>query len=208
MTHDQCVRLRWLRLLLLLAALLVLTPALARNVEGIRFDDNATVAGQELKLNGAGIRFKAIVKVYAAGLYLTERCTSLAEVLDVGGARRVRIVLMRDVSREDFRHAVLDGMQKNNERRVRTRLAPQLARLSELLGVGMDLKTGDVLIADWIPGVGTVFLLNGQKFGEPLPDLVFFNALLKIWLGGNPVDAGLKRLMLGEIPDEALRSDW
>ncbi|EGF32875.1 Hypothetical protein IMCC9480_1715 [Oxalobacteraceae bacterium IMCC9480] len=194
------------RLILLLGACLALAPAptLARNVDGIRFDDRATVAGQELRLNGAGIRFKAVFKVYAAGLYLTNRCASLPEVLAVGGARRVRIVLLRDIGSEEFRQSFLGAIQRNNERSEKNRLAPQLVRLSEQLGAGADLKSGDVLIADWVPGIGTSFLRNGQQFGEPLPDLAFFNAVLRIWLGDKPVDAGLKRLMLGEIPDDVL----
>ena len=144
--------------------------------------------------------------MYAAGLYLTERRGSLPDVLAVGGARRIRIVLLRDIGSEEFRQSFLDGIQKNSERSEKSRLAAQLVRLSELFGGGADLKRGDVLIADWLPGVGTQFLVNGQKFGEPLPDLAFFNAVLKIWLGDKPVDAGLKRLMLGEIPDEMMRS--
>ncbi len=192
---------------LFLAVALVLLPVtvLAATVDGIRFDDSVTVAGQELKLNGAGFRFKAIFKAYAAGLYLTERCTSLPEVLAVGGARRVRLVLLRDVSSEAFRQAFLDGIRKNIERSERTRLASQLVRLNTLLGESAGLRNGDVLVADWIPGVGTVFQLNGQKFGDPFPDLVFFNAILKIWLGDKPADAGLKRLLLGEIPDDIVR---
>ena len=192
---------------LFLAVALALLPVtvLAATVDGIRFDDSVTVAGQELKLNGAGFRFKAIFKAYAAGLYLTERCTSLPEVLAVGGARRVRLVLLRDVSSEAFRQAFLDGIRKNIERSERTRLASQLVRLNTLLGESAGLRNGDVLLADWIPGVGTVFQLNGQKFGDPFPDLVFFNAILKIWLGDKPADAGLKRLLLGEIPDDIVR---
>lgn len=192
---------------LFLAVALALLPVtvLAATVDGIRFDDSVTVAGQELKLNGAGFRFKAIFKAYAAGLYLTERCTSLPEVLAVGGARRVRLVLLRDVSSEAFRQAFLDGIRKNIERSERTRLASQLVRLNTLLGESAGLRNGDVLVADWIPGVGTVFQLNGQKFGDPFPDLVFFNAILKIWLGDKPADAGLKRLLLGEIPDDIVR---
>ncbi|MDY7576053.1 chalcone isomerase family protein [Actimicrobium sp. CCI2.3] len=205
MTVRQFMRMLLFALIALAALVPVTVPA--ANVDGIRFDDSVTVAGQELKLNGAGFRFKAIFKAYAAGLYLVERCTTLPEVVAVGGARRVRIVLLRDVSSEAFRQAFLDGIRKNMDRSERTRLASQLVRLNTQLGASAGLRNGDVLVADWIPGVGTVFLLNGQKFGEPLPDLAFFNAILKIWLGDKPADAGLKRLMLGDIPDETLRDE-
>jgi hypothetical protein len=42
----------------------------AIDVNGIKFEDLAKVGGKELKLNGAGMRTKLVIKVYAAGLYL------------------------------------------------------------------------------------------------------------------------------------------
>jgi hypothetical protein len=50
---------------------------------------------------------------------------------------------------------------------------------------------------DWVPGTGTVMTLNGKSVSEPLPDIGFYNALLKIWLGDKPVDTSLKPLLLG-----------
>ena len=40
---------------------------------GVKFDPRVTVQGQSLQLNGAGVRYKAIFKVYAAGLYLPQK---------------------------------------------------------------------------------------------------------------------------------------
>jgi len=51
---------------------------------------------------------------------------------------------------------------------------------------------------DWIPGTGTQCMLNGKKVGEVLPDLAFYNAILRIWLGDKPADSSLKAAMLGE----------
>ena len=44
-----------------------------RSVKSAKFEDNLQVAGQNLVLNGAGVRVKIIVDVYAAGLYLPAR---------------------------------------------------------------------------------------------------------------------------------------
>jgi hypothetical protein len=52
-------------------ALAVATPALARNVAGVEFPDSIDVGGQKLVLNGAGLRKKFIIKVYAGGLYVS-----------------------------------------------------------------------------------------------------------------------------------------
>jgi hypothetical protein len=47
--------------------------ASAADVAGIRLDERTTLGTCNLVLNGAGLRRKAIFKVYVAGLYLTEK---------------------------------------------------------------------------------------------------------------------------------------
>lgn len=169
----------------------------ATDVAGVKFEDSASVAGQTLKLNGAGIRTKVIFKVYALGLYLPEKKTSTAEVLASQGPRRVQIVSMRDLSSEDFGDAFMKGLNANTDQAERTRLLPQTKAFGEMFGAIPGLKKGDVLIVDWIPGVGTQCQLNGKKIGETVPDVAFYNAILRIWIGDNPADSSLKPKLLG-----------
>ena len=61
-----------------------------------------------------------------------------------------------------------------------------------------ELKQGDVLNLDWVPGSGMVVVLNGKKILEPMNDAGFYNAVLRIWLGSKPVDDKLKRQLLSE----------
>ena len=51
---------------------------------------------------------------------------------------------------------------------------------------------------DWVPGQGTVCTVNGKVTGEVLPDIAFYNAVLRIWLGDTPVQDDLKDAMLGK----------
>lgn len=60
------------------------------------------------------------------------------------------------------------------------------------------VKKGDVTTLDWIPGKGTLVSVNGKPIGDYLPDLAFNQAVMRIWLGGNPPQANLKSAMLGE----------
>ncbi|MGB9990422.1 chalcone isomerase family protein [Pseudoduganella rhizocola] len=169
----------------------------ATDVAGVKFEDSASVAGQTLKLNGAGIRTKVIFKVYALGLYLPEKKTGTAEVLASQGPRRVQIVSLRDLSSEDFGDAFMKGLNANTDQAERTRLLPQTKAFGEMFGAIPGLKKGDVLIVDWVPGVGTQCQLNGKKIGETVPDLAFYNAILRIWIGDNPADSSLKPKLLG-----------
>ncbi|WP_325399609.1 chalcone isomerase family protein [Undibacterium sp.] len=172
-------------------------------VAGVKLDDTAHVANTELKLNGAGIRWKAIFKVYVAALYIKERKTTVADVLALPGPRRVTIVMLRDVSNEEFGRGFMSGIQQNTEKSEKMKLTSQFLRFGELFASVPELKKGDVMVLDWIPNVGSVVSLNGKKMGEPYPDILFNNALLRIWLGESPVDRSLKKAMLGDTEDRS-----
>jgi hypothetical protein len=186
---------------LLAAALLACTlgqPAFAAEINGVKFADTAQVAGRELKLNGLGMRTKLFVKVYAAGLYLPEKKREVAEVLKLDGPRRVTLVMMRDVSSEDFGKAYMDGLDANLEPAEKARLASHIAKVGDMFGRMEGLKKGDVVTLDWVPGTGSVYEVNGKRISAPIPDLDYYNAMLRIWLGNKPVDGSLKTQLLGK----------
>lgn len=169
----------------------------AVEVAGVKFDDGVTVAGKELKLNGAGLRTKLIFKVYAAALYLPEKKTLVADVLAAPGPRRVTLVMMRDLTSDEFGKAFMDGLNANTDKAERTKILPQTMKFGEMFAQIPGLKKGDTLTVDFIPGEGTLCQLNGRKVGEVTPDVAFYNAILKIWIGDQPVDASLKPALLG-----------
>lgn len=182
----------------ILAGSFCLPARAAVEVAGVKFDDSIKVAGSELKLNGAGVRTKVIFKVYAAGLYLTEKKTSVADVLATSGPRRVAITMLREVSSEDFGKAFMDGLNNNTDKNERTRILPQTTKFGEVFAQIPALKKGDQLTLDWTPNEGTQCYLNGKKIGELMPEVAFYNAVLRIWLGEHPVDSSLKPALLGE----------
>ena len=183
----------------LAAAMLVGLPAFAAvDVAGVKFDDTITVGGQPLVLNGAGLRTKVIFKVYAAALYLSEKKTTVPDVLAVAGPRRVAITMLREVSSEDFGKAFTDGLNANTLPAERNKILPQIMKFGEIFAQTPMLKKGDQLSLDWTPGEGTQCYLNGKKIGELMPDQAFYNAVLRIWLGDKPVDSSLKPALLGE----------
>ena len=47
--------------------------AMAAEVAGVKLDDSISLGGKTLVLNGAGVRTRAVFKVYAMGLYLTKK---------------------------------------------------------------------------------------------------------------------------------------
>ena len=174
-------------------------PALAVDVGGVKLDDTVQLANQALKLNGAGVRYKLIFKVYTIALYLPEKKSQLAEILALPGPRRLEIVMLRDISSDDLGKSFMEGLNRTSDQADRTRLLSQTMQLGAMFEMVPGLKKGDMLTVDWLPEEGTLCRLNGKQLGEKVPDLAFYNALLKIWIGAHPADSLLRAHLLGDM---------
>lgn len=187
------------KLLTLASGLLALSqPVDAAEVAGVKLDDTVRLANADLKLNGAGVRFKSVFKVYVAGLYLTEKKASVPELLATSGPKRMSLVLLRDVGANQFGQSFMDGISHNSSKSDTAKMIDQMIKFGEMFSKVLEFKKGDVILMDWLPGTGTVVSVNGKKMAEPFPDVAFYNALMRIWLGERPADATLKRQLLGE----------
>ena len=185
------------------AALLVITwPALAQNdavlVEGQAFARRAKVAGQDLLLNGTGVRAVAWFKGYAAGLYLASRCTTAAQAVALAGAKRLQMRMLQEVPAAEFVKAFRKGIERNAAAAELPRLAERMARFEALItGIG-KVRKGDRVDLDFEPGRGTAFSLNGTLRGEPIEGDDFYAALLRSFVGERPYDNMLRAGLLGE----------
>lgn len=175
-------------------------PAVAAEVAGIKYADTLKVGGKELQLNGLGTRNKLMFKVYATGLYLQDKKSTVEEVFAAEGPRRIRLVMMREFTSEAFGDAFMSGINNNLEGKEKTKIVTQLSTFGEMFAAIPGLKKGDVLDLDWIPGTGTVCVLNGKQVGETVQDVNFYNAIMKIWLGNKPADVSLKPKLLAPAP--------
>ena len=183
---------RWLAVMLLAWAL----PASALEVAGVNVADKAKLGAAELVLNGAGIRTRAIFKVYVGALYLAEKKSTAADVLAQKGAKRVALTMLRELSAQQLNEAFESGIQANHTAAEVEAFKP---RIAGLLALFTDGKKGDVILLDFLPESGTVVNVNGQAKGKPIPGEDFYRALLRIWLGDKPVDGDLKKAMLGQV---------
>lgn len=171
--------------------------AQAVEVGGVKLDDTTKVANQELKLNGAGLRTWAVFKVYAAGLYLPEKKKTVPEIMALNGARRIKLVLLRDVNNEELGQAFMDGLNANSDKAEKAKFVNQTMKMGEIFASIPKLNKGDTITNDWVPGQGMQVLVNDKRVGEVLPDIAFYNAFMRIWLGEKPVDNTLKQALLG-----------
>ena len=181
------------------AALLLATSALAQvTVSGVRFEDTLQLKGTPARLNGAGVRYKAIFKVYAAGLYLGRKSSTTEEVLAASGPKRISITMLRDIDSSELGKLFSRGIEDNMDRASFSKLIPGVLRMSQIFSDNKKLAAGETFSLDWIPGTGTVVMLRGVQQGAPFPEPEFYNAMLRIWLGPNPADWKLKEALLGK----------
>lgn len=187
---------------LALATVLAMAPAgaIAEPVvlAGVSVPEQASVVGAPLVLNGAGIRYKAVFKVYTAGLYLPKKAASTDEVLNMSGPKRMSITMLRDIDSKELGKLFSRGMEDNMEKGSFAKLIPGVIRMSKVFSDHKILKEGETFMIDWVPGTGTVLTVKGVPEAEPFKELEFFNALMRIWLGPNPADWKLKDALLGK----------
>jgi len=179
--------------------LFISRPTLGATVEmaGVKLSNPVTVAGKPLVLNGAGVRYKAVFRVYTAGLYVETPARTTEGVLGQPGPKRMSITMLRDIDSAELGKLFARGMEDNLEKARFSRLIPGVMRMSQVFSTHKTLKTGETFEIDWIPGTGTVLTIKGQVEGEPFKEPEFFEALMRIWLGPKPADAQLKEALLG-----------
>ena len=103
---------------------------------------------------------------------------------------------MRDLKAEQVSSALNDGLVANNSAADIAKLDGKIKEFNSVLNAVGNAKKGDVINIDYLPGAGTRVSLNGDNKGTVAGE-DFNRALLKVWLGGKPVDADLKKGMLG-----------
>lgn len=175
-------------------------PAPVTEVAGIKYEPSLSLANTKLVLNGAGIRYKAVFKVYTAGLYLGAKAATPEAVIAAPGPKRMHIVMLRDIDANELGKLFTRGMQDNSSKEDFSKSIAGTLRMSDIFSAKKKLASGENFSVDWVPGVGTTVLVNGKPQGEPIKEPEFFVALVKIWLGQSPADSQLKDALLGKAP--------
>ena len=182
-----------------IAAALLLSMALpltAAEVGGIRIDEKATLGGQELVLNGAGMRSRLVFKVYVGALYVPQKTSKAQDIVGRNQPRRMMLMLQRDVSADMLLESLRAGMAENNSQADLDAIKSQMDQFASIFKSVGEAKSGQVILIDYTPADGTRVMLDGISkgtiTGEP-----FNKALFNLWLGEHPVQESLKKALLG-----------
>ena len=165
----------------------------AGTLNGVIMPDTVSARGIPLVLNGMGARTKLGFKIYVAGLYLQQKSSDPDAILKSDAPKRILMQFVHGASKSQMTDAFNDAF-KDNAPDAYNSLKTQVDRF---LGQLDAVHTGDQMMLTYIPGTGTIFLMNG---GEKLtlPGLPFAQLLFSVWLGPKPPNPELKKGLLGQ----------
>ncbi len=178
---------------LLALALAVALPAVAGTLAGVTLPDRESAGGQELALNGMGLRSKLFIKVYVGGLYLAERQSSAERALAADAPRIMVMHYLYGVSKDQLCEGWDDGLADNTPN-ASAQVEKDFATLCNWMG---PIAKGEVLRLTYIPGTGTTVTVVGEDKGT-IAGKEFADALLRCWIGPDPGPGeGFKKAVLG-----------
>ena len=177
--------------LVMLTASTLQTVALARELEGATLADTVKIGEKTLKLNGLGLRKKAMFKVYVGGLYLESPSKDADAILASDQAKAIRLYFLRDLTKAQLVEAFQEGFEANAKDK-----AAQKAAFDKMLALVPDVKTGSTMTFTYLPGKGTTLQVADKDLGV-FEGKGFADAVFSIWLGSKPPSADLKKGMLG-----------
>lgn len=186
-----------MKIVVIVMSLLLAMNSSARDIAGTQFDEKSLVNGTELLLNGGGIRKKfGVINVYAAGLYLPVKTNNADSVINAKTPRRILLVMKRDVAADSLLEALHDGLKKNLSPAEMDRLKPSLSKLDAIF-LSITPREKDRIALD-VSEEGWVKLIYNDQIKDALPGPEIGPALLKIWLGKEPVQSDLKKSLLAD----------
>jgi len=153
---------------------------------GVTLPDTVTVAGEQLVLNGAGLREKKFliiaVDIYVAGLYLKSKTSDVQEILDADETLMLKIeIVSSHLTSKRFKNATLLGFEESTKGNT----APIQKEIDLFMqAFAGEFSKGDVFDIQYVKGKGVLVYKNGKTEPEVLvPGMSVKKALFGIWLG-------------------------
>jgi len=156
-------------------------PAHAAELAGATLPDRLSAGDKSLKLNGLGLRKKAMFKVYVGGLYLAARQSDAAAVITSDSPRRMLMHFLYGVSKSQISEAWEEGLRDNTPNAS----AEVKANFNKLVSWMEPIDKGKQLIFTYVPGTGTIVEVNGVAKGT-LPGKATADAIVATWIGPKP----------------------
>lgn len=170
--------------------------AFALDLAGIHLADKVQVGDAVLQLNGGGIRTKFFFKIYVGALYLPQKQASAEAIIADEHEHRIVLYILHELSGNKLFNAFNEAIEANHTPAELSALDKQIKQMAQIFEAVAEVKPNDIITLDYLPAKGTRIIVNGTERGI-IAGAPFNRALLRIWLGNNPVQDDLKKGLLG-----------
>jgi len=158
----------------------------------VTLPDEMALENDTLLINGAGLRKKLIIKVYAAGLYLLEKNSDASEILEANEPIALRMhFIYKSVSPDKLIEAWNEGFELSG---MKEDLQPKIDIFNSYFTEAAEKE--DIYDIIYEPGKGTSVYIKGELKGI-IEGLDFRKAVFSIWLGENTSLQSLRDDLLG-----------
>jgi hypothetical protein len=165
-----------------------------KTVGGVKMPKKIMIGKTVLELNGAGVREKFFMDMYACGIYVKVKTTNALDIINKDSHTAIKIQIISGmITSKKMTDAVAEGFKNATNGKTK----PIQKKIDELKKVfsNEEIKKGDIYDLIYVPGKGTVIFKNG-KIQPIIKGLEFKKALFGIWLSNKPVDKDLKKDLL------------
>lgn len=177
------------------SVLLAPTTVTAKTVAGVTFAATSRPGTAQVKLIGAGLRSKWMVKVYAMAAYSKSGKRSAQDLINTDEPKFIWIRMLRTIGGNKMRSAIDDGLADNVPSATRKSIAGNIAKLKRAFPD--SIKEGLDIGFVYEPGTGTT-LRFAHHDAVTLKGKDTMSALWAIWFGKDPADDDLKDGILGK----------
>ncbi|MDD2383848.1 MAG: chalcone isomerase family protein [Sulfurospirillaceae bacterium] len=181
--------------ILLLTCSLFYLSLEAKEIAGVTLEEERSIDGITLSLQGAGIRNKFFIDLYVASLYTTKAYDNVTSLLKADEPMCITLSIisslissetMEDASREGFANTA-----QNNTPEMNKKIETFIAVFKEPIG------NNDIYDLMYIPQ-GGIKIYKNKTLRVSISGLDFKEALFGIWLGDKPAQESLKQALLGK----------
>ena len=169
----------------------------AKELEGVKFEDQLDLGAAKLVLNGVGLRtkkrFGMNFKVYVGGLYLAAKSDKPEKIIGEASPKVLKMVFLRSIDKDTMKEGIEEGFMANCAPDCEATRG-QLKELKDLMG---DMKDKGEFIIQFDKDSVKVNFNGKQTKSGIMAGAPFRDALLRLYIGEKPPTEELKRGLLG-----------
>ena len=132
-------------------------------LEGVKLEENITVGGRKLVLNGAGVRRRGYFKADVTALYLPEKRTTPESIFKLDGYRRIQLNILREFTSSTISRIFISDFKQSATEEEFKKLIEVVGLIGAAYSNVKRVVKGDVVNLDWDPAKGWVAYHNDKQ---------------------------------------------